>query len=150
MRDSAGFSILELITTLAIVAVLLAIAVPKMFDNNEARLAMAARMIRSDIAIVQRIATDKGRAAEIEFGAEGYTVRWVESGTDVTLGGRFPVTNLSGEFGVEVTSNGTITFNSLGEPVSSSLDEVGLRLESKLESTKRIVIERNTGYARVE
>lgn len=150
MRYSAGFSILEMITTLAIVAVLLAVAVPKLFENSGSRLTMAARMIRSDIAAVQRTAIDRGIAAEIEFSSDGYLVRWAGSGAAVTLGGRFPVTDLSEEFGVEITGSGTVTFSSLGEPVSDSLDEVNVRLESDPGSSKKIVIERYTGHARVE
>jgi len=150
MRSSAGFSMLELVVTVAILAVLLAIAAPRVFNNSEANLAMAARMIRSDIGAVQRMTMDRGEALEIEFNSDGYLVRWVESGTEEVFGGRFPVTDLSGEFGVEVTNSGSVTFNTLGEVVSGSLNEVRIRLESDSGSTKRIVVDEDTGHTRIE
>lgn len=111
---------------------------------------MAARMIRSDIAAVQRMAVHEGMAIEIEFDDDGYSVRNVVPDTEVTYGGRFPVTGLADDFGVVIETAGSVTFNSLGEPVSGSLGSVNIHIVSNPALTKEIVVERDTGHVRVE
>jgi prepilin-type N-terminal cleavage/methylation domain-containing protein len=149
-RESQGFSILELVIAIVVIGILLTIAVPRLFDDKGSRLAMAAKMICSDIAAVQRMAVYEGKAIEIAFDEDGYSVQRVDSGEDVTYGERFPVTGLSENLGVAIETEGSLTFNSLGEPISDSLENITVYVVSDPSSTQEIVIERETGHAQVE
>jgi prepilin-type N-terminal cleavage/methylation domain-containing protein len=150
LRHSEGFSILEVTIVMVVIGILLAIAVPRLLDDRGSRLAMAARMVRSDIAAVQRAAVHEGVPMAIEFVDNGYSVHHVGSETEVTLSGRFPVIDMSGELGVTIETKGSIVFNSIGEPVSGSLESVTVRDTSDPSSTEEIVVEAETGYAHVE
>ena len=148
--DCRGFSLIEFVITITIIAILLVITVPKLMDNTESRLAMAAKMVRSDIACVQRLAIHAGIPYEITFSDDGYTVADAVSEEEISYGGRFPVVDMGADFGVEISTEGNLTFNSLGEPVTGSLDSVTVASDSGPALTKNILIERDTGHARVE
>jgi len=150
IRNCAGFTLIELIITVVIMTVLLAVALPRLFDDEQTKLEMAARMIRSDIAAVQRMAMAEGNAMEVTFSNNGYQVERIGAGTEVTFGGRFPVSQLSADLGVSITTTGTVSFSSLGEPLSGSLSGLTVSAVSNPALTKQLIIESETGYARIQ
>ena len=150
MRNNAGFTIIEVVITLVVLALLLTVALPRLFDDEQVRLEMAARMIRSDIAAVQRLAVTEGSALEATFSSDGYQIERIGAGTEVTFGGRFPVIDLSDDLGVSITTTGTVSFNSLGEPLAGSLTSLTVNAVSNPALTKQIVVESETGYASVQ
>ena len=148
--SSDGFSVIELTIVIVVLSVLLAVALPTLFNNQQAQLATAARMMRSDIAVVQRLAVHEGVAIEVNFTTDGYSVERSSSGTEVTLGGRFPVADLAEEVGVSIETTGTVTFNSLGEPLAGSLESITVESVTDSSLTKEVVIEAETGHVSVE
>lgn len=149
-RNSNGFTILELTVALVIISVLVAVAVPRILDDGDARLATAGKMICSDIATVRSLAVASGATMEITFTANSYSVKNVNTGSQVTGNGRFPVSSLSSDLGIAINTTGKIKFNSLGEPSSDSLSVLTISLVSNSGRTKQINIERETGYAKVQ
>ena len=150
MRNNAGFTLIEVVIAVMVAALLLAVALPGLFDDEQARLQMAARMIRSDIAAVKRLALTEGRALEATFSSDGYQIERIVAGTEVTFGGRFPVTNLSDDLGVSITTTGTISFSSLGEPLAGSLSALTVNVVSDPGMTKQIILEPETGHASIQ
>lgn len=149
-HDTNGFTVLELTVSLIIISVLVAIAVPRVLDDGDARLATAGKMICSDIATVRNLAVASGATMEITFNAYSYSVKNVNTGGQVTGYGRFPVSSLSSDLGIAINTTGKIKFNSLGEPSSDSLSFLTISLVSNPGRTKQINIERETGYAKVQ
>ena len=147
---SGGFTTLELVVVIVITSVLIAIAVPRIMDDSDARLSTGARMICSDIATVRNLAVATGATMEMTFIANSYSVRNVNTGGQVTGNGRFPVSSLSSDLKVAINTPGKIKFNSLGEPSSDSLSVLTINLVSNPGRTKEIKIERETGYAKVQ
>jgi len=145
-----GFSIIELVITATVVSILLIIAVPRLMESQQDLVTMAAKSIRSDIAAVQRMAIYHGLAMEIRFSQNGYTVHESGSATELTAGGRFPVTDLDSDFGIEIETEGTIGFNSLGTLAASSLARITMSAAADPALTKDIVLEQETGYATIE
>jgi len=102
-----GFSLLELVIAMAIIAVMSAIAIPR-FGSAHARyrVDLAARRIAADIAYARTVARRNGKSQEIIFDIDtnSYTLVDVE---DIDHPGTDYIVDLSGsKYGVDLVSAG--------------------------------------------
>jgi len=65
-RDERGFTLVELITVMAVVALLAWVALPRSF-SSDVRLYTAARQLQSDIRYAQELAMTTGKRHRIRF-----------------------------------------------------------------------------------
>lgn len=75
MRNQSGFTLLELMITIGIIAIIMAGVVPNMISwRNNAQLSAGARQIYSDLQGVRKVAIKTNRIATVDFGASTYTL----------------------------------------------------------------------------
>jgi prepilin-type N-terminal cleavage/methylation domain-containing protein len=109
--NSKGFTIIEIILVMMIIAILAAVAIPK-FDfgtSSKASVDGAAYMVASDIRYAQECAMATRASKTITFSAGGNSYSFNPT-NNLDPTGRLP-------YGVTTTAL-TLTFNSLGEPTS--------------------------------
>lgn len=107
MRSSRGFTIIELMITLVIVAVLLAVVVPSFTDlMARRRLEGAATELSTDLQYARTEAISRQRDVALVTAAGGgsYTI---------TAAGPVPLKTVALPTGVTVTQNVTLTFTAL-------------------------------------
>lgn len=80
MRASAGMTVLEAVAALALLALLLAVAVPKFLPAPELEVRVAARELAADMGLARQLAVSRGEPYVVEFRPPGgpytsYTVR---------------------------------------------------------------------------
>ncbi len=103
LEKNSGFSLIELILAILIIAIISLVAIPRMISRGGVTASLAADMAAADIRAVQQAAMSSGSSKTITFGGAGYTAQ-----------GLIPADrNLPGNTVAETFS---VTFNSLGEP----------------------------------
>ena len=85
-RSSRGFSILEVLITVAVVAILASIAVPKLVSQrHNARLKDAVSMIRQDLEMARSWAIRENAFVPVIISADGYTYSvFIDNGSGVS------------------------------------------------------------------
>lgn len=134
INDSYGFTLIEAVLIILLLAILAAVAIPRMGAVTDTKAAATAGKIKSDIRYAQELAMTRNQRYRVYFNTspaptpDGYAVvndadgdgNWGEAGEfaqDPTLSGNLSVTLNSGDYaGVTVTPTGYIEFNSLGRP----------------------------------
>jgi len=86
MKRSRGFSILEVLITVAVVAILASIAVPKLVSQrHNARLKDAVSMIRQDLEMARSWAIRENAFVPVIISADGYTYSvFIDNGSGVS------------------------------------------------------------------
>jgi type IV fimbrial biogenesis protein FimT len=112
-RRAAGFTLIELMTTLVVLGILIALAAPKMSGwINHTRVESTMNGLMGDINFARMLAVRSGNRVEIEIKPTEYVISTTQGGTKRTA----KRVNLTTEHpGVTLTSaNTTLTFNSRG------------------------------------
>lgn len=138
MKNQHGFTLIELVIIIVLLAILAAVAIPRMGDVASTKAAATAEKIKSDIRYAQELAMTQNRSYRVYFNASpapasGYAVvndannngTWGEAGEfapDPTGKGNLSVTLNSGDYaGVTASSSvNPIEFNSLGRPTGGA------------------------------
>jgi type IV fimbrial biogenesis protein FimT len=154
MHKNSGFTIMELMTTIAIIAVLAAIAVPNMIGwRSGTRLQGAVENLRGDLQLAKLKAVQENGSVTVLFlaGGTSYEVFMDNANTGVRDAGerRFRLRDLPA--GVSIDLGGTtfggndyVTFNNRGFPVNAGVVAVdsssGAGRDINLSRVGRIVI----------
>jgi type IV fimbrial biogenesis protein FimT len=80
MRERSGFTILELVLALTLIAVVAAVAIPSYFQRSDVTLENACVLLARDLRGAQNRAAYLGRATRVEFLADGDGYRATEAG----------------------------------------------------------------------
>ena len=116
MHKNSGFTLMELMTTIAIVAVLAAIAIPNMIGwRSGTKLQGAVENLRGDLQWAKLKAVQANGSVTVDFsvGANGYRV----SGGGLTTRTRSLPSGVSIDIGAtDFNGNDHITFNNRGFP----------------------------------
>jgi prepilin-type N-terminal cleavage/methylation domain-containing protein len=134
-----GFTFIELIMVIAVVAVLALVIVPRMLDIGEAALETAIRKVAADMKYARDFAVNHRCGSRVDFEplTHSYTVYEDSSGSwdiaqDPTTGEDFTVILNEGQYkgviivSVDFDGNDLIEFNSAGEPFTSGGRLTGL------------------------
>ena len=108
-----GFTTIELIMVMIIIAVIAVTAIPKFTSMSVVSVGGAAEMIQADIRYTQELAMAGYEAKTITF-ASGSSSYSVDSETQELPSG------------VTISNNFTVTFNSLGEPIAGGGGSVSI------------------------
>jgi len=108
-----GFTAIELIMVIVIIAAVGVLAVPKFASRSNVSVGGAAKMIQADIRYIQELAMAEYVAKSITF-ASGSSSYSVDSETQELPSG------------VTISNNFTVTFNSLGEPTAGGGGSVSI------------------------
>ena len=127
--SSRGYTMMELIMVMVLIAVVSVVALPKFFDTTSIAIEGAAAMVTADIRYTQELAMSTHSSKSITFTAPN-TSYTVDSKT----------VNLPSK--VSIASGATFIFNSLGEPTTGGGSSVQIQAGS---STKTITVESYTG-----
>jgi len=138
MKNQHGFTLIELVIIIVLLAIIAAVAIPRMGDVTSMKAAATAEKIKSDIRYAQELAMTQNRSYRVYFNgapapASGYAVVYDTSGgawtsfgyaQDPTGKGNLSVTLNSGDY-AGVTASITagadpIEFNSLGRPAGGA------------------------------
>lgn len=125
MRRDRGFTLVEMVVTIAVIAILALVAAPRTFGPGPAAVEAATRVFAQDIRFAQRLATSKHKDCGVEVtGPTTYRIFDVTTSTPATdpLTREPMVVDLSESFpGVQFTGTGTLTFDPRrGVPTSGS------------------------------
>lgn len=150
-----GFTLLEIIVTIAILSIAAMLAIPMLGSAGVSQVKAAADMIASDIEYAKSMAIRSQKSYTIEFdaGSESYQIELttggvidhpLKPGTDfiVTFGvGSFGNVDMSG---VDFGGGSTVSFNYLGSP-----DNGGRVVVSDGSYSLNVDVEPVTGYVRI-
>ena len=129
VTNCRGFTLVELIMMVVLIAILAVSIMPKFFDSSSITVEGAAAIAAADIRYTQELAMATNQAKTITFTIND-TYYTVDSRT----------VNLPSK--VSISSGATFTFNSLGEPTTGGGSSVQIQAGS---STKTITVESYTG-----
>lgn len=108
----AGFTLIELIVTVAILVMMLAVAVPLFFQTiAQRRLTAAVERVANDLRYVQSLAVTQGNLHRLHAGTDGAVGR-------------------PGEYRLERSENGGVSWIALGAWYNPSADYQGSNLQS--------------------
>jgi prepilin-type N-terminal cleavage/methylation domain-containing protein len=136
MADSRGFTLVELIMVVVLIAVLSVTVLPKFLDTSSITVEGAAEMVAADIRYTQELAMSSNDDKKVDFpnGSSTYTLKNSDDSVFRTV--KLPS-------GVTVSSaNIMFTFNSLGEPIAGGGSFVTLSAGA---DTKTITVDSYTG-----
>jgi MSHA pilin protein MshC len=122
VKDIKGFTLIEIVAVFVIIGVLGAIAAVRFTSTSTISVRAAAEMIQADIRYVQE-------ASMAEYAAK--SVIFVSGSTSYTVDSE--IQELPS--GITITSNFTVTFNSLGEPTTGGGGSVTISGDSEVEIT---------------
>ncbi len=113
MRNIPGFTVLEIMITVAVFAILIVVAVPNMaLLSNAYQLRGAAREVASDLQFARLLAVKENRSIRVAFASNSYQILRVSDGSVVksrNVANDYPgltLTNLSVDFYSRGDSNG--------------------------------------------
>ena len=133
MTRARGFSMLELVVTIVIVGIVMAVAVPR-FTDNEAKATWFHEQVKATVRYAQRQAVAQRRCVFVEVPTTTtIQLRYgdtscVITATILTQPGGTAAYTLTAPSGVTIASSaGTFSFNGLGRPSATSNITVGSR-----------------------
>lgn len=130
MKVQFGFTLTELITTLVIMGILAAVAVPRLFDSNAFQARGAADQVAAALRFGQKTAIAQHRNVSVN----------ISSAADSNCGAELTGGNVNCAVSNSVSvSPVTVTFNALGQPVPNAAVSV-------VAGGTTIHIEAETGY----
>jgi type II secretory pathway pseudopilin PulG len=154
-RTVASFSLLELVMVLAIVAVMAAVAIPRMSSSTvRYRAEVAAHRLAADLAWAQRHAMAKSASQEVYFDllSDAYWLYGIESlnrdygDTWVKLGEAPYHARIVSAFGKTVAHSGTsLFFDGYGQP-----DVSGDVIIAAGDEQRTVTVDADTGKATVQ
>src|SRR4030067_1775492 len=131
MKNQHGFTLIELVIIIVLLAIIAAVAIPMMGDETSMKAAATAEKLKSDIRYAQELAMTRNRRTRVDFNgglapAQGYAVAIDNSVSancssfavvaDPSGRGNLSVTlNTGGYRGIQVSAN-CLEYNSLGQP----------------------------------
>lgn len=137
MKNQHGFTLIELVIIIVVLAIIAAVAIPRLGDVASTKAAATAEKIKSDIRYAQELAMTQNRSYRVYFNgapapASGYAVvnnadgdaNWGEAGEfapDPSGKGDLSITLNSGDYAgvtASLSSGSYIAFNSLGRPTT--------------------------------
>lgn len=132
-----GFTLVELIMTMVILAILSAVALPRFLDSNAIQNRGAADQVKAALRYGQKMAIAQHRTLSVIISAPA------TPSCDATL-------DVSGNVNCAVAVAGfaaTVTFNALGQPVQNASPYAPLTAPVSISAAgMSIVIEQETGY----
>jgi len=116
MRKDAGFTVLELLTVIAIAGVLTAIAVPNFLTyQSNSRLKGALSTLRGDLVGARMLAIKRGFEYQVAFNAGGYLIQRGNFGSGSTSWNTEVTRNFNDEYpGVTVSGSSNPVFSPKG------------------------------------
>jgi len=136
LAESQGYTMMELIMVVVLIAVVSVSVLPKFFDTSSITVEGAAEMVAADIRYTQEIAMSSNDNKKVDFTQDSSTYTLKNSDDSVFRTVKLPS-------GVTVSSASIIfTFNSLGEPTAGGGSSVTLSAGA---DTKTITVDSYTG-----
>ena len=122
---AGGFTIVELVVTLVVVGVIVALALPKS-SNDPLLLSAQVTQLEGDIRYVQTLSMTQGQSYRINFSAAGYTITLADAGgtpAPQPLSGSTGTTSWNPGVTYSQTNLGSnlLAFDGLGVPYTDSL-----------------------------
>lgn len=144
MKQSAGFTLIELITVMVIVGILAVFVAPRMFDANAFKSRGFSDQVQATLRYAQKVAIAQRRKVCVAIDAASVTLTIANvSGTAAVCVSNLPLP--SG--GNSITAPTNIALTSL--PVSFNFDALGRTTAQTIKvygATNDIVVEAETGY----
>jgi prepilin-type N-terminal cleavage/methylation domain-containing protein len=150
-RQRSGFSLLELVIVIAIVAILAGVAIPRYAQANQRyRAEMAAKKVVADLDYARRRASTSSSAQSIDFDAanEQYQLPGVD---DLRTGsGDYTIDLSASPYNTKIVSadfngDGEVIFDGYGLPDSGGTIVVGVG-----DYTKTVVLNADSGRAEIQ
>ncbi|MHB8156932.1 MAG: GspH/FimT family pseudopilin [Desulfocucumaceae bacterium] len=116
-RPSGGFTLIELMTVVSIIAILAVFALPKYTSLNKSyTLYSAARQMGADIRYAQQLAVDGGldTIVTVDVQSAGYSIRYTRNADSATVS--LPIKTVTFEPAITASATPSFFFNSLGAP----------------------------------
>ena len=129
LAESQGYTMMEFIMVVVLIAVVSVSVLPKFFDTSSITVEGAAEMVAADMRYTQELAMSTNSVKTIVF---------TTTNTYYTVDSR----NVHLPSKVTLSSGATFTFNSLGEPTAGGGSSVTLSAGAE---TKTITVESYTG-----
>ncbi len=123
IETQRGFTTIELIMVIIIIAVIAATAIPKFTSMSDVSVGGAAEMIKADIRYTQELAMAEHTAKSVNF-TSGDGFYTVDSETQDLPSG------------VTIDNTFTVTFNSLGEPIAGAGGSVSILAGGEIETIR--------------
>ncbi len=162
MKNQHGFTLIELVVIIIVLAIIAAVAIPRLGDVTSMKSGAAAEKIKSDIRYAQELAMTQNRSYRVYFNASpapasGYAVvndadgdgNWGEAGEfapDPTGKGNLSVTLNSGDYAgvtASLSAGSYISFNSLGRPTTGG--GVSIQVEANTVPVTTFTVTSETG-----